>query len=322
MEDRPKKAFRKALEKIKIVLKYEGLKYTQLTYPSKYRERSIDIVAVTSKENILVRVKPKPNIDKEEAGDLLKASKALNALPIVISPSSQIRDDVIYEKEGVFVMNERTFENIISGSDELIALYRRGEYLFKINREELRRLRERGYSLGDIAYAGGVSRRSAYKYATEGGLVTINVALRLAEAFGESVVEGIRLKTLREIFAERSRDVRSDEVPEEVYAAVSRSRELIDTLMVYRIKKSAPDYLTVALDESESERIAVVDATNLRKVAFRDAVKKAEETLKMAEVVPIKEVNLVVKSELKEKFADELSIVDPRKEKIMRIIEK
>ncbi len=322
MEDRPKKAFRKALEKIKIVLKYEGLKYTQLTYPSKYRERSIDIVAVTNKDNILVRVKPKPNIDKEEAGDLLKASKALNALPIVISPSPQIRDDVVYEKEGIFVMNERTFENIISGSDELIALYRRGEYLFKISKEELKRLREKGYSLGDIAYAGGVSRRSAYKYSTEGGLVTINVALRLAEAFGDSVVEGIRLETLREIFTERSRDVRSDEAPEEVYATVSKGRELIDALMVYRIKKSAPDYLTVALEESESERIAIVDATNLRRVAFRDAVKKAEETLKMADVVPIKEVDLLVKSELREKFVDELSTIDPRKEKIMRIIEK
>lgn len=322
MEEKPKKAFRKALEKIKIVLKYEGLKYTQLTYPSKYRERSIDIVAVTSNENILVRVKPKPSIDREEAGDLLKASKALNALPIVISPSPQVRDDVVYEKEGVFVMNERTFENIISDSDELIALYRRGEYLFRINKEELKRLRERGYSLGDIAYAGGVSRRSAYKYATEGGLVTINVALRLAEAFGDNVVEGIRLETLREIFTERSKDVRSDAAPKDVFAAVSSGRELKDALMVYRIKKSAPDYLTVALEESESERIAVVDATNLRKVAFRDAVKKAEETLKMAEVVPIKEVNLLVRSELKEKFADELSTVDPRKEKIMRIIGK
>jgi len=322
MEEKPKKAFRKALEKIKIVLKYEGLKYTQLTYPSKYRERSIDIVAVTSNENILVRVKPKPSIDREEAGDLLKASKALNALPIVISPSPQVRDDVVYEKEGVFIMNERTFENIISDSDELIALYRRGEYLFRINKEELKRLRERGYSLGDIAYAGGVSRRSAYKYATEGGLVTINVALRLAEAFGDNVVEGIRLETLREIFTERSKDVRSDAAPKDVFAAVSSGRELKDALMVYRIKKSAPDYLTVALEESESERIAVVDATNLRKVAFRDAVKKAEETLKMAEVVPIKEVNLLVRSELKEKFADELSTVDPRKEKIMRIIGK
>lgn len=320
MEDRPKKAFRKALEKIKIVLKYEGLKYTQLTYPSKYRERSIDIVAVTDRESILVRVKPKPSVDREEASDLLKASKALNALPIIISPSPQIKDDVVYEKEGVFVMNERTFENMVSGSEELIALYRRGEYLFKVNKEELMRLRERGYSLGDIAHAGGVSRRSAYKYSTEGGLVTINVALRLAEAFGESVVEGIRLETLREIFAGRGKDVGCDETPKEIYKAVSRDIEPSNALMIYRIKKSAPDYLTVVLEKPE--RTAVIDATNLRKVAFRDAVRKTEETLKMAEVASIKEVDLLVTNELRSKFADELSTVDPRKEKMIKIIEK
>lgn len=320
MEDRPKKAFRKALEKIKIVLKYEGLKYTQLTYPSKYRERSIDIVAVTDRESILVRVKPKPSVDREEASDLLKASKALNALPIIISPSPQIKDDVVYEKEGVFVMNERTFENMVSGSEELIALYRRGEYLFKVNKEELMRLRERGYSLGDIAHAGGVSRRSAYKYSTEGGLVTINVALRLAEAFGESVVEGIRLETLREIFAGRGKDVGCDEAPKEIYKAVSRDIEPSNALMIYRIKKSAPDYLTVVLEKPE--RTAVIDATNLRKVAFRDAVRKTEETLKMAEVASIKEVDLLVTNELRSKFVDELSTVDPRKEKMIKIIEK
>ena len=190
----------------KVLIK-NGFTFEVLNYPTSYRERSIDIVAVKDDKKFLIRIRLSiKNINKEEANDLIKAASAIDAIPIIIN-NEETYENVVYEKEGIYIMGDRTFNNILKGSSEVFILYKKGDFFIKINPKKLEQLRiALGLSLGELALRVGVSRRMIFDYERGISNVTLEVAERLVEVLGEDIIEPITIESLKSNMMKGSSD--------------------------------------------------------------------------------------------------------------------
>ncbi len=308
-----RKRLKRILERVKEALSISNKDYVLLQFPSKYKERSIDVIAIDSRRsnNLIIRIKLKSNVSREEANDLKKASLALDAVPIIVTDDDMIYDNIIYEKDGIFMLNERTLENVCSNRDELIAIYRKGELYLLLNERYLSELREKNrLTLSEMSYLTGISRRTILNYEKEGGFVTVEVADRLVSALGEEVIRSIDLRAMSEEFRKKVREdilsISTDKSGDgRIISAIKEYLSFDESMKLFKIEKSAPDILL-----KTSRRIAaLVDATHsIRKYTIRDIVKKVTETVKLAELVKGK-AGLVISKDMPhtDTILDELS---------------
>ncbi len=275
-----RKKLRMLLERVVNILEITGKRYTILRFPSSYRERSIDLIAVGGDvADVIIRVKTGASVSKDEAHDMLKASLALDSVPVVISDDPELYDNIVYERSGVYVMNERTLENMYLKPTELIALYKKGELYLSVNREKLNEaMRRRMMSISELSYLTSISRRTVFKYKKEGGMVTVENAEKLVSVVGEDVVESISFDIIAKDIQERIRELGLC-----LRKALSNPRleqRLREWGEVYDIRKSAPDYIV-----SGEEIQVVVDATPPSRNTLKDVVRKTVECVKLVDVV-------------------------------------
>ena len=308
-----KKELRSVLEKIKFALELSGRKFVILRYPAKHRDRSIDVVAIGRNESEIIRIKLTARVSREESKDLIRASKALDAVPMIVTNDPELYDNIVYEKEGVYVINDRTFENLYLRPKELITLYKKGDLYVSLNKENLRKLRtEFSLSIGDVAYKTGISRRTIYSYEREGGIITIETAEKLLEVFGNNVIQTVNLRVIRGEFYKKHKEM-----------GETCSRELLVRIKkyfdgdVYEIKKSAPDFII----SGEDEVAVYVDAVlNKRKYTLRDVVRKTMESIKISSILEKSTAGIILSNSNEEIIKDELSsYVDMNKVNIVRI---
>lgn len=275
-----KEAFRRLYEGVAQVLDRIRFRYEVISFPVKYRERSIDIVAVSGEHgNLIIRLKNTMQVNRSEAQDLIKSSLALDALPLVVSETSGVFDNVVVEREGVYVVGLRTLQNMYSGKDELVTLYRKGELFVKVDSGSLARRRsELGYSLTSLSRLLNISRKTLEHYERRGGNVTVEVAEKLATTLGDDVVKTITPADLqREFVAKASREsVTGDVTPLKV--------SLKDLLKIgggsiYEIRKSAPDYII-----KNDETLMTIDVTSSRRYGVREILIKTHECVKFSAV--------------------------------------
>ncbi len=308
-----KKELRNVLEKIKFALEVSGRKFVILQYPAKHRDRSIDVVAIGRNESEIIRIKLSARVSREESKDLIRASKALDAVPMIVTNDPELYDNIVYEKEGVYVINDRTFENLYLRPKELITLYKKGDLYISLNKEVLKKLRSKlSLSIGDVAYKTGISRRTIYSYEREGGIITIETAERLLEVFGDEVIQTVNLKVMRGEFHKKHREM-----------GETCSRELLVKIKkyfdgdVYEIKKSAPDFII----STEDEVAVYVDAVlNKRRYTLRDVVRKTVESIKISSILRRSTAGIMLSNSNEEVIKNELSsYVDMNKVNIIKI---
>jgi len=275
-----RKKLRMLLERVVNILEATGKRYTILRFPSSYRERSIDLIAIGGDTaDVIIRVKIGASVSKDEAHDMLKASLALGSIPIVISDDPELYDNIIYEKGGVYVMNERTLENMYLKPTELIALYKKGELYLSVNREKLSEaMQRRMISISELSYLTNISRRTVFKYKKEGGMVTVENAEKLVSAVGEDVVESISFDIIAKDIQERMHE--AGLCLRNALSNPQLERRLRELGKVYEIRKSAPDYIV-----SGEEIQVVVDATPPSRNTLKDIVRKTVECVKLVDVV-------------------------------------
>ncbi len=288
---------RRIFKRIVSTLERIGKKYALLQFPTSYRERSIDLVTVGgSGSDAVIRIKVGHKVSRDEAGDLSRASLALDSVPVVVSDDPSLYDNIVYEKEGVFLMNERTLENMYLRPNEIIALYRKGSIYLVADKEAIRESRaKRNMSLGDVAYLTNLTRKTIYMYEREGGIVSVETAEKLVDVLGSETVKSITLNVLKNEFLRKaSKSVRSVD-----------SGKVLEVLEpsgdVYPIKKSAPDYIVRG-----EEIVTVIDASSKDRFYLPKTAKKVEECVKLSELVD-GEVKVLVTPERKEVLEDELS---------------
>jgi len=275
-----RKKLRMLLEKVVSILEATGKRYTILRFPSSYRERSIDLIAVGGNgADVIIRVKVGASVSKDEAHDMLKASLALDTVPVVISDDPKLYDNIIYERSGVYVMNERTLENMYLKPTELIALYKKGELYLSINKEKLNKaMRKKMMSISELSYLTRISRRTVFKYKKEGGMVTVENAEKLVSAVGEDVVEPVGFDIITKDIQERIRELGI--CLRKVLSNPRLEYRLREWGEVYDIRKSAPDYIV-----SGEEIQVVVDATPPSRNTLKDVIRKTVECVKLVDIM-------------------------------------
>jgi len=175
------------IDRVAELLVKRSLEYSMINYPDK-REKSIDLIAINNNNRIVVKILRSKKVAKIKS-DLQNVAKIGIGIPIMIDDTTE--QEVINDKGNVFEMNINTFEKILDG--EKVFLYKtRGGIFVKINSKELKKRREEmGLSLGEIAQTLGVSRISIYEYEKEDSYVSIDIAEKLVEIFGEDILGDI-----------------------------------------------------------------------------------------------------------------------------------
>ena len=175
------------IDRVAELLVKRSLEYSMINYPDK-REKSIDLIAINNNNRIVVKILRSKKVAKIKP-DLQNVAKIGIGIPIMIDDTTE--QEVINDKGNVFEMNVNTFEKILDG--EKVFLYKtRGGIFVKINSKELKKRREEmGLSLGEIAQTLGVSRISIYEYEKEDSYVSIDIAEKLVEIFGEDILGDI-----------------------------------------------------------------------------------------------------------------------------------
>lgn len=251
------------------LLQKKSLDFCTIDYPIN-KEKSIDIIAINRNNSKLV-VKVQNYKNSKIKTDLKNMAKISGTIPVIIEDDNE--EEVISDKGNVLSMNIMTFEKILNG--EKIFLYKtRGGTFVKIRSKELRRKREEmGLSLGEVAQALGVSRISIYDYEKEDSFVSIDVAEKLVNLFGEDilgdVLEGFKV----------------DNETEEPQLDDSFSMKLVKHLnekgyIVGRMKFTAVDYIA-----SKSDR-KIFFSIELK--SYSESLKKFSEARKISKKINAK----------------------------------
>ncbi|HDD26340.1 MAG TPA: helix-turn-helix domain-containing protein [Acidilobales archaeon] len=263
-------------------LRYVTDKVEEINYPELQRgkKKSIDIVASTEHKDLIIKIQSDAKkLKRDELEDLIKSSKVLNALPIVISKfsgSNELEDHVIYIKNNVFIMNEKTFKGVVVERNTYVFNVK-GNYLVKVDGKRLRRLREGlGLSLGDVAKELGVTRKTVYEYERESFTATVSTAVRLINVFGDDVIEPIDIRVLSELRRMYETALKLSE--DRGYDIVNYLKSL--GLKASDIKFSAPDVLA-SHEVSERVKLFIID---LRR-RIRNVTAKIQECFKFSKVL-------------------------------------
>lgn len=192
------------IEEIAEILSRRSLEYSTINYPDK-KEKSIDIVAVNKNSKMIVKIQGNKKSLKVKS-DLKNIARIGLGIPVVINDSAE--EEIISDKGNILSMNVDTFEKILDG--EKIFLFKtRGGLFVKINSKELKKKREElGLSLGEVAQTLGVSRISIYDYEKEDSFVSLDIAEKLVELFGEEILGDV-LNNFR--VDEKDNDVQDDD---------------------------------------------------------------------------------------------------------------
>lgn len=143
-----------------------------------------DIVA--RKDSLILVIKVAANassINTSGVAGMLTLSRAVDATPLIValkSGSQQIEEGVMYTRAGIPLISPGTFHDLIIEGVPPMVYAASGGYYVNIDSQILRKAREGGLSLGDLAEMGGVSRRTIKMY-EDGMGAKLEVAMRLEE---------------------------------------------------------------------------------------------------------------------------------------------
>ncbi|ALU12284.1 hypothetical protein EYM_02095 [Ignicoccus islandicus DSM 13165] len=133
-------------------------------------------------------------IKRGKVGVLNALAKAIDAIPLIVSEkmgSEKLLEDVIYERFDTPVASPETLNKLLSG-DKIYIRKHKSAFVVSVNPKELKRKRvESGMSLGALADYLGVSKKSVYDYERGESKVSVDVAVKLVELFGEEVLEEV-----------------------------------------------------------------------------------------------------------------------------------
>ncbi|MGC9209662.1 MAG: helix-turn-helix domain-containing protein [Acidilobus sp.] len=168
-----------------------------LEYPNSQSQRTIDVaIRVVGKGSVIVKVaRDAAEVGKSEREELKRISAAVGVNAFIVAETKYgqgLIEGVIYDVEGVKVVNINTIINAIQGEDYPVIFEDKDGFKIKIDGELLRTLRlKKGYSLGQAAERLKVSRKTVYDYERGAVKPTIDVAERIIKEFGEDIAKPI-----------------------------------------------------------------------------------------------------------------------------------
>jgi len=177
--------------------------------------------------------------------DLVVLSKVSNSTPLIVGVrygDEGMVDGVAYKVHGIYAVGIRTFKRILD-DDDIKLIKDKGMVRARIKGQLLRRLREdRGMSLGDLAKALGVTRKTVYEYERGSMEASERTARTLVELFGEDVLGEIDLRPNDEEILSDIK-AREDAVDENV-------KNLLPSFKLYSLVKAHAKIAAHSISES------------------------------------------------------------------------
>ena len=192
-----------------------------------------DIVA--RKDSLILIVKIAANassINHHAVAGMMTLAQAVDGSSIIIAlkaGSDPVEDGVMYTRAGIPLISPQTFYDLIVEGVPPLVYAASGGYYVNVNSEMLRKARQGGMSLGELAEMGGVSRRTIRMY-EDGMSAKLEVAIRLEEKMGiELIIPAEPLAPMAE---------RPIEVEEDVAEGLSRDIFLRLHQIGYSVKQA------------------------------------------------------------------------------------
>lgn len=165
------------------------------------RPRSFDMMASNGEHLLAIKVTPQiDSINEDVAWDLDKIARHLHAVPLIIGERARelpLERGAIYLRYGINAISPTTLYDYLAEGELPLVYASPGGLYVNIDADRLRELRESlSMSLGDLAHALGVSRRTVSKYESGMG-TTLDMAMRLEEFFNDDIVKPIDLLQYR-----------------------------------------------------------------------------------------------------------------------------
>lgn len=152
---------------------------------------SFDVLA--KREDSLILVKTLANVEglsREGVSELKAVAELLGGVPVVVGEkmkTSDLADDVVYDRYGVCVSNVKTFDSIVNGNAPTVHS-KRGNYCVQLNSGMLAAARrDLGLTQEELAHNLGVTKQTVYRYESSGS-VSLDVFERLIEVFGRDIL--------------------------------------------------------------------------------------------------------------------------------------
>ncbi len=164
--------------------------------PKDLAHSGFDIVARLDSTILVVKVILNANsLDDAMLASMKSLAGALDGSSLIIAVRSgedAMEDGVTYSRAGIPLISIRTLEDLLLEGVPPLVYAASGGFYVNMDSELLRKAREDGLSLGDLAEMAGVSRRTIKMY--ENGMnAKVEVALRLEEGLGiELILPGDR----------------------------------------------------------------------------------------------------------------------------------
>lgn len=192
---------------------------------------SFDLVA--RRDALILIIKVALNADsitEESVCGMLTLARAVGGSPLIISQRSGkagLEDGVMYTRINIPVISPKTLEDVVIEGVPPLVYAASGGFYVKLDSELLRKAREGGASLGELAEIGGVSRRAVKMY-EDGMGAKLEIAMRLEERLGVDLIMPVNL-FLRDS-GESSIDAKAakDEFAKQVYSKLNRIGYSVD----------------------------------------------------------------------------------------------
>ncbi len=271
-------------ERTAATLRSHGYDVARIGYPDDHSRRSIDLIAVRGRHGIFLKVAvDASDVSQSDMRELQSCSRVLRGPGLVVAErdaGEEIDDIVAHERMGVYVLSPGGLEAALR--DSIYVVKRQQSYYMRVDGERLRELRtSKGMSLGDVASRLSVSRRSVYQYEQEESMVSLPVALKLMELFGEEVFKPINVLDVPRGEASRSGRTKLGKMLSDAGLRVAETRHIPPNLVassekariVVIIERRRDDDVERRLEESErvaervEARVIVVGGRQARSLA-------------------------------------------------------
>lgn len=171
-------------------------------------EYCIDYIIVSNEKVILAKkTDDASKVTPGLAGTLKTIADFLDALPIVLTDKfsgEKLEESIIYSRHNIPVVNRETFEEIVLGASFPLIYFTHGGVYVKVKGAKLKELREKmGLSRGELAWRVGVSNKAIANYEEGESDVSLDVALKLEEIFGDVIFEEATPESLKLVFNEK-----------------------------------------------------------------------------------------------------------------------
>ncbi|ACP45535.1 transcriptional regulator, XRE family [Sulfolobus islandicus Y.G.57.14] len=267
---------KKIINEVIDILEDKKYTYTMIEYPE-HNRKSVDIV-LNSKEPTLIRVS-EDKVTKEEISDLKKIAVSTLTASLVVTNEEE-EDIVSVKADNVFAVSPEGFKKVING--EKIFLYRtRGGIFIKIRNYILKHKREEmGYSIGDVAKFLGVSRKAIYDYEKGDSDVSLEVAEKLIDLFGDDIIGDVIWDSIK-----GKKEVIEEDITE-------FSPESFKSKLIYKLKENGLNILSLKLTAAD---LIVKDNENNR---YLVTIENKDYNKSMKKFYEAKKLSSYTKSEL------------------------